>query len=218
MIKSRYSTIGTHYFLLFVRILVEHFVTGPHNRNLIRPNIIFRLNSLNDKQNVARMQIEIILSVLSFDCFVWYISVVVVIRIFIHYVPFSSSLHNFKSFCVTSPDPFFRIHFNQISFVFMYKLIEWIRLLTSPGYSVVDDPTQIMEGSAVNRKRHAKYFLLCLELLPPRLASHDSTRYVPLECVAHGCEEIRELITQLLPFSELQLRSLLYAVSIYWVA
>lgn len=60
----------------------------------------------------------------------------------------------------------------------MYKLIDWIRLLTFSGYTVEDAQTQIMESGTVNRKRHAKYFLLCLELLPPRLASHDSTRFV----------------------------------------
>lgn len=28
----------------------------------------------------------------------------------------------------------------------------------------------------VNKKRHTKYFQRCLDVLPPRLASHDSTR------------------------------------------
>lgn len=57
----------------------------------------------------------------------------------------------------------------------MYKLIEWIRLLTSPGYTL---ETEQMDGAQINRKRHAKYFLMGLNLLPPRMASHDSTRYI----------------------------------------
>lgn len=66
----------------------------------------------------------------------------------------------------------------------MYKLIEWIRLLTisTDAYSVnsdlssinIDDTMQMV----VNRKRHTKYFERCLNVLPPRLASHDSTRFV----------------------------------------
>lgn len=28
----------------------------------------------------------------------------------------------------------------------------------------------------VNKKRHTKYFQRCLDVLPPRLAAHDSTR------------------------------------------
>lgn len=36
-----------------------------------------------------------------------------------------------------------------------------------------------MDEAKINRQRHAKYFLMCLDLLPPRLASHDSTRSGP---------------------------------------
>lgn len=64
----------------------------------------------------------------------------------------------------------------------MYKLIEWIRLLTvstddfnlnSELSSVHTEDTMQM---ALNGKRHAKYFQRCLDVMPPQLASHDSTR------------------------------------------
>lgn len=66
----------------------------------------------------------------------------------------------------------------------MYKLIEWIRLLTqsADAYSINSDLASVYSEDtmqmAVNRKRHAKYFQRCLDVLPPRLASHDSTRFV----------------------------------------
>lgn len=67
----------------------------------------------------------------------------------------------------------------------MYKLIEWIRLLTistDAAYSVNSDLSNINIDEtmqmAINRKRHSKYFERCLNVLPPRLASHDSTRFV----------------------------------------
>lgn len=65
----------------------------------------------------------------------------------------------------------------------MYKLIEWIRLLTisTDAYSVNSDLSSINIDEtmqmAVHRKRHAKYFERCLNVLPCRLASHDSTRF-----------------------------------------
>lgn len=62
----------------------------------------------------------------------------------------------------------------------MYKLIDRIRSLTARGYTIVDTDTpttpHMMDGVTVNRKRHAKYFSLCLDVLPPRLALHDCTR------------------------------------------
>lgn len=66
----------------------------------------------------------------------------------------------------------------------MYKLIEWIRLLTdtTDAYSVNSELASVYTEDtmeiAVNRKRHSKYFQRCLDVLPPRLASHDSTRFV----------------------------------------
>lgn len=67
----------------------------------------------------------------------------------------------------------------------MYKLIEWISMLTmsTEQYPVNESEMasnvfqDISAPPMVNRKRHAKYFQRCLDVLPPRLASHDSTRY-----------------------------------------
>lgn len=67
----------------------------------------------------------------------------------------------------------------------MYKLIEWIRVLTqTPNENCLNncEMTSVYSESSmnliVNRKRHTKYFQRCLDVLPPRLASHDSTRFV----------------------------------------
>lgn len=72
----------------------------------------------------------------------------------------------------------------------MYKLIEWIRLLTisTDAYSVNSDLSSINIDEtmqmAVNRKRHTKYFERCLNVLPPRLASHDSTRFLNITLIS----------------------------------
>lgn len=68
----------------------------------------------------------------------------------------------------------------------MYKIIEWIRELTmttEEAYSLNSDmATNFHAMSTIdtdfNKRRHIKFFLRCLDVLPPRLASHDSTRYV----------------------------------------
>lgn len=54
----------------------------------------------------------------------------------------------------------------------MYKLIQYIKELTMSGYTFEN----IADAMVVTRRKHAKYFLRFLNLLPPRLASHDSTR------------------------------------------
>lgn len=78
----------------------------------------------------------------------------------------------------------------------MYKLTEWIRVLTmsTDAYSINDMANDMANNmlddmatnyyaishsnihTAVNKKRHIKYFQRCLDVLPPRLAAHDSTR------------------------------------------
>lgn len=68
-------------------------------------------------------------------------------------------------------------------YIYMYKLIEWINELTmsTDTYSLNSDMATNFHAmnnivSIINKKRHTKYFQRCLEVLPPRLASHDSTR------------------------------------------
>lgn len=58
----------------------------------------------------------------------------------------------------------------------MYKLIEYIKDLTMSGYSFEN-----VNGNGVHKKVHARYFMRFLNLLPPRLASHDSTKYAELQ-------------------------------------
>lgn len=68
----------------------------------------------------------------------------------------------------------------------MYKLIEWIRVLTMSTDSCAVNNSNNMANyhtnmnnihMTVNKQRHTKYFQRCLDVLPPRLAAHDSTRY-----------------------------------------
>lgn len=67
----------------------------------------------------------------------------------------------------------------------MYKLIEWIRVLTisTDACTVNNDNMDNLHTNMnnihmiVNKVRHTKYFQRCLDVLPPRLASQDSTRY-----------------------------------------
>lgn len=68
----------------------------------------------------------------------------------------------------------------------MYKLIEWIRLLTMSTDQYLTNANEMSSNvfydntvqSTVNKKRHAKYLQLCLDVLPPRVSAHDSTRFV----------------------------------------
>lgn len=53
----------------------------------------------------------------------------------------------------------------------MYKLIEYIKDLTMSGYTFEN-----LNTAGVQKKFHARYFLRFLHMLPPRLASHDSTK------------------------------------------
>lgn len=91
------------------------------------------------------------------------------------------------SYIVTYP-PINNSNFLSILFfprrnLFMYKLFEWISVLTmsTDAYSLNSDMATNYHAinntySIVNKKRHIKYFQRCLDVLPPRLASHDSTR------------------------------------------
>lgn len=62
----------------------------------------------------------------------------------------------------------------------MYRLIEWIRVLALPSMDnnqLNSEMNSINNGqSTVHRNRHTKYFQRCLDVLPPRVASHDTTR------------------------------------------
>lgn len=89
--------------------------------------------------------------------------------------------HSYKIPCVH----LFLVHsFTRFFFIiYMYKLIEWLNELTmsTDAYSLSNDMATNFHAmnninSIVNKKRHTKYFQRCLDVLPPRLASHDSTR------------------------------------------
>lgn len=68
---------------------------------------------------------------------------------------------------------------NRLLLHLMYRLIEWIRVLALTPTELNNNSEMSSDNEAiVHRKRHAKYFQRCLDVLPPRLASHDSTRLV----------------------------------------
>lgn len=75
----------------------------------------------------------------------------------------------------------------------MYKLIEYVRNMslyattttssTTESSNLLNNGSNVLHSGAAPReldiavKRHAKYFKRFLELLPGKLALHDSTRY-----------------------------------------